>query len=310
MYFYVQISLDMVKSMTGYGKAEALLEGGRITVEIRTLNGKNSDVSIKTSLFPRDKDLYVRQKIAKVLQRGTIDVFATWEPSAGESARTINVEAVKDYYTRILDLRNSLQGFSMANISTTDRINNEILAAILRFPDVVDTSKKEVVSEGNWPVVEEAIDRALAAVEEYRIREGEALRKDVVSRVGNILAFEDEVESLAPERLAAVRERLRKNLEELSQKYDEARFEQEMVYYLEKLDINEENVRLRQHCKYFIDTLDGDPAPGRKLGFIIQEMGREINTTGSKANDAAIQKLVVRMKDELEKVREQSMNIL
>ena len=142
MYFYVQISLDMVKSMTGYGKAEALLEGGRITVEIRTLNGKNSDVSIKTSLFPRDKDLYVRQKIAKALQRGTIDVFATWEPSAGESARTINVEAVKDYYTRILDLRNSLQGFSMANISTTDRINNEILAAILRFPDVVDTSKK------------------------------------------------------------------------------------------------------------------------------------------------------------------------
>ena len=310
MYFYVQISLDMVKSMTGYGKAEALLEGGRITVEIRTLNGKNSDVSIKTSLFPRDKDLYVRQKIAKVLQRGTIDVFATWEPSAGESARTINVEAVKDYYTRILDLRNSLQGFSMANISTTDRINNEILAAILRFPDVVDTSKKEVVSEGNWPVVEEAIDRALAAVEEYRIREGEALRKDVVSRVGNILAFEDEVESLAPERLAAVRERLRKNLEELSQKYDEARFEQEMVYYLEKLDINEENVRLRQHCKYFIDTLDGDLSPGRKLGFIIQEMGREINTTGSKANDTAIQKLVVRMKDELEKVREQSMNIL
>ena len=310
MYFYVQISLDMVKSMTGYGKAEALLEGGRITVEIRTLNGKNSDVSIKTSLFPRDKDLYVRQKIAKALQRGTIDVFATWEPSAGESARTINVEAVKDYYTRILDLRNSLQGFSMANISTTDRINNEILAAILRFPDVVDTSKKEVVSEGNWPVVEEAIDRALAAVEEFRIKEGEALRKDVVSRVGNILSFEDEVESLAPERLAAVRERLRKNLEELSQKCDEARFEQEMVYYLEKLDINEENVRLRQHCKYFIDTLDGDPAPGRKLGFIIQEMGREINTTGSKANDTAIQKLVVRMKDELEKVREQSMNIL
>ena len=310
MYFYVQISLDMVKSMTGYGKAEALLEGGRITVEIRTLNGKNSDVSIKTSLFPRDKDLYVRQKIAKVLQRGTIDVFATWEPSAGESARTINVEAVKEYYTRILDLRNSLQGFSMANISTTDRINNEILAAILRFPDVVDTSKKEVVSEENWPVVEEAIDRALAAVEEFRIKEGEALRKDVVSRVGNILSFEDEVESLAPERLAAVRERLRKNLEELSQKYDEARFEQEMVYYLEKLDINEENVRLRQHCKYFIDTLDTDPAPGRKLGFIIQEMGREINTTGSKANDAAIQKLVVRMKDELEKVREQSMNIL
>ena len=310
MYFYVQISLDMVKSMTGYGKAEALLEGGRITVEIRTLNGKNSDVNIKTSLFPRDKDLYVRQKIAKALQRGTIDVYAIWEPSAGESARTINVEAVKEYYTRILDLRNSLQGFSMANISTTDRINNEILAAILRFPDVVDTSKKEVVSEGNWPVVEDAIDRALAAVEEFRIKEGEALRKDVVSRVGNILAFEDEVESLAPERLAAVRERLRKNLEELSQKYDEARFEQEMVYYLEKLDINEENVRLRQHCKYFIDTLDGDPAPGRKLGFIIQEMGREINTTGSKANDTAIQKLVVRMKDELEKVREQSMNIL
>ncbi len=302
----------MVKSMTGYGKAEALLEGGKLTVEIRTLNGKNADVSIKTQLFPKDKELLVRQKIASALQRGTIDVHATWEASSSEGAKALNASLVKDYYSRIVEIRDSLPGFSAGNrsLSGEDSINNEILAAVLRFPDVLDSSRKDVVGEDNWPLVEDAVDRALAAVEEYRKKEGEALFKDVTTRVGNILAMEDEVEALAPERLRAVRERILKGLEELAQKYDSGRLEEEMVYYLEKLDINEENVRLRQHCKYFMDTIEGDPAPGRKLGFIIQEMGREINTTGSKANDAAIQKIVVRMKDELEKIREQCMNIL
>ena len=175
---------------------------------------------------------------------------------------------------------------------------------------MLDNSRQDVINEENWPVVEKAIDEALAAVNDYRAKEGEALYKDVTSRVQNILDLENQVEGFEKERIDAVREKLMKNLETLQQKVDPSRFEQEMIFYLEKLDINEEKVRLRQHCKYFIDTIDGEEYPGRKLGFIIQEMGREINTTGSKANHSGIQKLVVRMKDELEKVREQSMNIL
>jgi uncharacterized protein (TIGR00255 family) len=174
----------------------------------------------------------------------------------------------------------------------------------------MDSSRQDVVTEENWPLVEKAVDQALAAVNDYRDREGAVLYSDVTSRVRTIMELEDEVEKLEDERISAVRERLQRNLAELQQKVDPSRFEQEMVFYLEKLDINEEKVRLRQHCRYFLDTIDGEPYPGKKLGFIIQEMGREINTTGSKANHAGIQKLVVRMKDELEKIREQSMNIL
>ena len=178
------------------------------------------------------------------------------------------------------------------------------------MPDVIDAKKQDVVTDDNWPLVEKAIDEALAAIDAYRVHEGEALYADVTGRVQTILKLYDEVEGYEAERISAVRERLQKNLEDLRVKVDAERFEQEMVYYLEKLDINEEKVRLRQHCKYFMDTIDGEPFPGKKLGFIIQEMGREINTTGSKANHASIQKCVVRMKDELEKIREQSLNIL
>ena len=185
-----------------------------------------------------------------------------------------------------------------------------VLSSILRFPDVVDSRKQDIISEEDYPAVEAAFDEALAAVNDYRSREGAALYKDVTSRIENILALYDEVEKLEGERIEAVRAKLLKALDELGQKVDASRFEQELIFYLEKYDINEEKVRLRQHCRYFVDTIDHEPCPGRKLGFIIQEMGREINTTGSKANHAGIQKLVVRMKDELEKIREQSMNIL
>ena len=178
------------------------------------------------------------------------------------------------------------------------------------MPDVIDAKKQDVITDANWPQVSLAIDEALDAIDDYRVREGQALYADVTGRVRTILALYDEVEGYESERIESVRARLMKNLEELKVKVDPERFEQEMVYYLEKLDINEEKVRLRQHCKYFMDTIDGEPFPGKKLGFIIQEMGREINTTGSKANHASIQKCVVRMKDELEKIREQSLNIL
>ena len=185
-----------------------------------------------------------------------------------------------------------------------------ILSSVLRMPDVLDSDRREVIDEESWPAVSEALDNAIETILQYRYREGEALYTDVTGRVGKILEIYDEVEALEPERVATVRERLEKAISELCLKPDKERFEQEMIFYLEKYDINEEKVRLRQHCKYFLDTIDSDPNPGKKLGFIIQEMGREINTTGSKANHAGIQKCVVRMKDELEKIREQCMNIL
>ena len=299
----------MIKSMTGYGKAEAVLPAGKLTIEIKTLNGKNSDANIKTPLLPKDKELQVRQMIAESLVRGTIDFFTTWEPSSG-AARKVNPDLVKEYFNQMKDIRNNLTSYRAANFGDQARMDNELLAGIMRFQDVFDSSRQDIITEDNWPVVEEAIQEALASVNDYRSKEGEALYRDVTSRVRGIMELEDEVERLEGERIEAVREKLVKNLSDLQQKVDPSRFEQEMIFYLEKLDINEEKVRLRQHCRYFMDTIDGEPYPGRKLGFIIQEMGREINTTGSKANHAGIQKLVVRMKDELEKIREQSMNIL
>ena len=296
----------MIKSMTGYGKAEAILETGKITFEIRTLNSKNADINIKTPLLPKDKEIGIRQKIANSLQRGTIDFYATWEPNAADSGKKINADLLKGYYNEILSLRKELPGF----FTPQDRENNELLCSILRIPDVIDTKKSDVITEENWPIVEKAIDKALEAVNAYREKEGKVLYEDVTSRVRNILSLYDEVETFEGERIGTVKAKLQKNLEELAQKVDPVRFEQEMIFYLEKLDINEEKVRLRQHCAYFMDTIDSEPYPGKKLGFIIQEMGREINTTGSKANHAGIQKCVVRMKDELEKMREQSMNIL
>ena len=299
----------MIQSMTGYGKAEALLDTGKLTIEIRTLNGRNADVSLKTSLLPKDKELLVRQTLSDSLHRGTIDLFLNWEPNAADGAKNINGELVKEYYRQITAVRRELPGFDK-NPIIGDRRDNDLVCAILRFPDILDQGRQEVITEENWPLVEQGIARAVAAVNEYRSREGEALYQDVTSRVRNIQELENQVEGHEKERIDAVRERLMKNLEDLQQKVDPGRFEQEMIFYLEKLDINEEKVRLRQHCKYFLDTIDGEPFPGRKLGFILQEMGREINTTGSKANHAGIQKLVVKMKDELEKIREQSMNIL
>ena len=300
----------MIKSMTGYGKAEVVLASGKLTIEIRTLNSKSADISIKSSILPKDKDLLVRQKIADMLVRGTIDVYINFEANVADAAKVVDADVVRSYYNQLLAIRSSLPGFAMGSTESSDRMNNELLAAALRFPDVVAARKEDIINEENWPVVEAAFDEALKAVDAYRAKEGEALYKDVTGRVANILAFEDEVESHEAERVEAVRERILAAADELSVKLDKERFEQEMIFWLEKFDINEEKVRLRQHCAYFKDTIDGEPCPGKKLGFIIQEMGREINTTGSKANNASIQKLVVRMKDELEKIREQSMNIL
>lgn len=291
----------MIKSMTGYGKGVAELSTGRLTLEIRTLNGKNCDVTIKSPLLPKDRELEVRKTLAERLQRGTADLLLNFEPKAGAAARRIDAALVENYFRQVHAIGCKV-GIAMPK--------EEYLEAILRFPDVFEGGRQDTIPEEEWPLVQVALEQALDALDAFRVREGAALYADVTARVKTVLALYDEVESHEAERLDAVRERIRKAAEDLQVKLDKDRFEQEMIFYLEKLDINEEKVRLRQHCKYFLDTIDGEAAPGRKLGFIIQEMGREINTTGSKANHAEIQKLVVRMKDELEKIREQSMNIL
>ena len=292
----------MILSMTGYGKSEAILENGKLVIEFRSVNGKSSDINIKSPFLPKEREMEVRKRIADTLHRGSIDMFITWEPNAADSARTINEDLALAYYVQIQSLAQKM-GRSASN-------SEALLDTVLRMPDVIETKKSDVVTEENWPLVSKAIDDALQHICDYRAKEGEALYKDVTSRVAKILELENEVESYEAERIATVKEKLLKGIAELGARPDKERFEQELVYYVEKLDINEEKVRLRQHCKYFMDTIDGEPYPGKKLGFIIQEMGREINTTGSKANHASIQKCVVRMKDELEKIREQSMNIL
>lgn len=293
--------------MTGYGKAEAVLQNGKLTVEFRSVNGKNADISIKTSLLPKDKEMGIRKKIADKLQRGSIDMFVTWEPNSAESAKQINMDVARAYVAQASELAKEL---GCPNLAFTEEGCGSLLNTVLRMPDVIDSRKQDIIYEENWPEVERAIDEALEMIDRYRADEGGSLYNDVTGRVRNILKIYDEVESYESERIEAVRTRIAKGIEELGVKVDKERFEQEMIFYIEKLDINEEKVRLRQHCKYFMDTIDSEPYPGKKLGFIVQEMGREINTTGSKANHASIQNCVVRMKDELEKIREQSLNIL
>ena len=295
----------MVKSMTGYGKAEAILETGKITVEVRSLNGKTADISIKTSIIPKDKEMTVRQKIAAELTRGNIDFFVTFEPNAADSAKKINMDLAMEYYQQISELGGRLGAHNLLNQNP-----NDILAMILRMPEVMDAKKQDVITDENWPVVEACIDEALKNINAFRSKEGEILYKDVTEKVANIMEFSKQIEQFEQERTDAIREKILNRFAELKAEPDQSRLEQEMIFYIEKLDINEEKVRLRQHCRYFLETLDNEPNPGKKLGFIAQEMGREINTTGSKANHTEIQKLVVKMKDELEKIKEQSLNIL
>ena len=291
--------------MTGYGKAEAILETGKITVEIRSLNGKTADISIKTSLLPKDKEIAVRQKIASELNRGNIDFFLTWEPNAAENAKQINMTLAMEYYRQIASLGKEIGATNLWNQNP-----NDLLAVILRMPDVVDSRKQDVITEENWPAVEACIDQALKNINVFRQKEGAVLYEDVKSKVDKIMSYSLEIEQYETERTVQIKEKILSRFAEIKAEPDQSRLEQEMIFYLEKLDINEERVRLRQHCKYFIDTLEHEAFPGKKLGFIAQEMGREINTTGSKANHTEIQKIVVKMKDELEKIKEQSLNIL
>lgn len=291
--------------MTGYGKAEVLLETGKLTVEVRSLNGKTADISIKTPMLPKDKEMTVRQKVAASLTRGNIDLFMTFDPNAADSAKKINMSLALEYYQQISEL-----GSQIGAVNLWSQNPNDLLATILRMPEVMDAKKQDVITDKNWPLVEACIDEALVNINDFRAQEGEVLYKDIKSKVESIMIHSAEVETYEQERVDAIREKILNRFAEIKAEPDQSRLEQEMIFYIEKLDINEEKVRLRQHCRYFLDTMDNEPNPGKKLGFIAQEMGREINTTGSKANHTEIQKIVVKMKDELEKIKEQSLNVL
>ena len=283
--------------MTGYGKSEVTSGNKKYTVEVRSLNGKNSDISLKSSILPKDKDLEFRQYLTKRLVRGNIDVFLTSETVSGSEARRIDPD--------LSDIAGSLNLLDpYGNVMSA-----VLMSSVLRLPDVVAVDKDELTEE-DVEAITEALHEAVDALIAFRTREGAVLKADLLTKVDNIEAILAEAEVFEAERVPAVRQRIVSRMEELSLVPDHDRFEQEMIFYLEKLDVNEEKVRLRQHCRYFRDTMETEECPGKKLGFIAQEMGREINTLGSKSNHAGMQKCVVRMKDELEKIKEQVLNIL
>ena len=287
--------------MTGYGKAETVINQTRYIVEVRSLNGKTADVSLKTSLIPREKEMEVRKYIASELNRGTIDLFITVDKSASEEVSlTLNEANFKSYLNQIGSALP--EGFDIS-------ADNAVISSVLRMPDVFESRKEEFSGE-SWDMLFKAIKDAVAALGAFRTAEGATLKKDVLAKVDLISSYIPMVEQMEGERIATVRSHIDSKVKELGLQVDQNRYEQELIFYLEKLDINEEKVRLAQHCRYFHETIENEEFPGKKLGFIAQEMGREINTMGSKANHAGIQKTVVKMKDELEKIKEQSLNIL
>lgn len=290
--------------MTGYGKAECICGQEKIIIEIRSVNGKGADISLKTQIIPRDKEIEIRQMITKELSRGNIDLFAIVESAPSGNARSVNGDLFNAYYDQIETL-------IAARGQKADP--SQIASAILKLPDIIDSNKKEVdesLQAEIWERIKDTISEAIKKLKMFRAEEGKKLEEEIRSRVDYILEHLKGAEAYESERVESVKERLKSKIEEFIPASDNNRFEQELIYYLEKLDITEEKVRLRQHCKYFLDTLIAEEYPGKKLGFIAQEMGREINTLGSKANHSQIQMLVVQMKDELEKIKEQTLNLV
>ncbi len=287
----------MIQSMTGYGKSVLQLPTKKVTIEIKTLNSKNLDLNVRVPSYYKEKELAVRKKLAAGLVRGKIDFSIYVEMTSDETTTTINKNVVSNY---IQQLRNVL---------FTNDDDVELLKMAVRMPDALKTEREEL-DENEWELINTGIDEALKETIQYRIDEAASLEDDFKLRILNIKKYLDEVHALDEERIKNVREKLQKSIADLKVEIDENRFEQELIYYLEKLDINEEKVRLGNHLEYFLQELDSKDSNGKKLGFIIQEIGREINTTGSKANFASMQKSVIQMKNELEKIKEQILNVL
>jgi len=285
----------MIQSMTGYGKAVLQLPTKKVTIEIKSLNSKNLDLNTRMPGYYKEKDIEVRKKLAKFLIRGKVDFSIYVEMTAEETQTAINQPVVAKYIEELKE------------ISDGEKV--DFLKIAINLPDALKTIREEF-NEEEWNEISVGIDTAIDQIVQYRKDEAFSLEADFKERITNIQKYLAEIEKLDEERLAHVKNRLRKAIDELKVTIDENRFEQELIYYLEKLDINEEKVRLANHLDYFLKELANEKSDGKKLGFIVQEIGREINTTGSKSNFATMQQVVVQMKNELEKIKEQVLNIL
>lgn len=285
----------MIQSMTGYGKCILQLPTKKISIEIKSLNSKSLDLNVRMPSVYREKELSIRKNIASSLSRGKVDFSLYMEITGEETTTSVNEPVVKKYMDQL------------KNVVDSDA--TELLKMAIKMPDALSTDRDEI-DKKEWKTIENEISSALLKINTYRSEEGLVLETDFKKRITNIDTLLNDVIAMDPERVEGVRERLRKGVAEIKEKVDENRFEQELVYYIEKFDITEEKVRLRNHLEYFVKTLDSNESNGKKLGFIGQEMGREINTIGSKSNYAPMQKLVVQMKDELEKIKEQLLNVL
>ncbi len=286
---------SMIHSMTGYGKSVLQLPTKKLTIELKSLNSKNLDINSRMPSIYREKELAIRKLLANELLRGKIDFSIYVETTAEDTSTQINTPVVKQYIQQLSQVVNG------------DDI--ELLKMAVRFPDALNTVREEI-NENEWQLIEAEIKKAIDDLNDHRLDEGKVLESDFRNRVNTIDTILEEVVKMDPERVQGVRERLHKSVEELKDKFDENRFEQELIFYIEKLDITEEKVRLKNHLNYFIECLNSSDSNGKKLGFISQEIGREINTIGSKSNYAPMQQLVVQMKDELEKIKEQLLNVL
>jgi len=287
-----------MQSMTGYGKAILQLPTKKVTIEIKSLNSKTLDLNVRIPSYYKEKELTVRKKLASKLIRGKVD-FSIWvEMTADETSTEINHGIVKQYMQQ---MRNIVQ------TGTSDDV--ELLKMAIKMPDALKTEREEL-DENEWKLIQTAIDEAVEKIIQYRVDEAASLEIDFRERITNIKTYLAEVISFDSDRVENVKARLQKAIDDLKVDTDQNRFEQELIYYLEKLDINEEKVRLANHLDYFLLTLETEDSNGKKLGFIVQEMGREINTMGSKANFAPMQKAVIQMKNELEQIKEQILNVL
>ncbi len=291
----------MIKSMTGYGKAILETPQKKITVEVKSLNSKQADLNTKLPWIYKEKEIEIRNIITRKLERGKIDFYISFDIMDEELTPVINKTSIKNYYRQLSEAAEEI-GLSLGN---------DALGIIMRLPEALKSEKPEL-SEEEWKSVTALITDALNQLDKYRTEEGTALEADLSGSVKRILELLDEIGEHEGNRITKIREKLSNTLKETvgTENIDMNRFEQELIFYLEKLDINEEKVRLRKHCDYFTETMGNNGSNGKMLSFIAQEMGREINTIGSKANDASMQKLVVRMKDELERIKEQVLNIL
>lgn len=291
----------MIQSMTGYGKSDAVFNGKKIHVEVKSLNSKALDLNARVAPLYREKEMEVRQLLAKAIERGKVD-FTLWvEKDETSAAATINPETVKNYVAQIQDICNA-QSLAMPQ---------NVWDVVLRLPDATQTNAVEELTDEEWAVVLDAIQQAVAHLVDFRKQEGAALYKKFSEKLDNIERYLHEIEPYEKGRVEKIRQRLFDRLSELKGvDYDKNRLEQELIYYIEKLDISEEKQRLANHLRYFRETMDNGHGQGKKLGFISQEMGREINTTGSKSNQAEMQNIVVKMKDELEQIKEQVLNVM